>query len=62
MCLLNLFILPFEWKGVYGLLTIPAGLVFVVGILLKEQRVSAFAYEQVLIHNRGDQDSNVNAN
>ncbi|XP_047966896.1 probable folate-biopterin transporter 2 isoform X1 [Salvia hispanica] len=34
-------------QGVYGLLTIPAGLVFVVGILLKEQRVSAFAYEQI---------------
>ncbi|XP_057799349.1 probable folate-biopterin transporter 2 isoform X1 [Salvia miltiorrhiza] len=34
-------------QGVYGLLTIPAGLVFVVGILLKEQRVSSFGYEQI---------------
>ncbi|KAG6387902.1 hypothetical protein SASPL_153097 [Salvia splendens] len=34
-------------QGVYGLLTIPAGLVFVVGILLKEQCVSVFAYEQI---------------
>ncbi|KAG6389571.1 hypothetical protein SASPL_151042 [Salvia splendens] len=34
-------------QGVYGLLTIPAGLVFVVGVLLKEQRISSFAYEQI---------------
>lgn len=34
-------------QGVFGLLTLPAGLVFLVGILLKEQRVSTFAYEQI---------------
>ncbi|KAK4435742.1 putative folate-biopterin transporter 2 [Sesamum alatum] len=34
-------------QGVYGLLTIPAGLVFVVGMLLKEPRTSSFAYEQI---------------
>lgn len=34
-------------QGVYGLLTIPAGLVFLVGVLLKEQRASSFAYEQI---------------
>ncbi|KAL2236899.1 probable folate-biopterin transporter 2 isoform X1 [Sesamum indicum] len=34
-------------QGVYGLLTIPAGLVFIVGILLKEPRTSSFAYEQI---------------
>ncbi|KAG6409683.1 hypothetical protein SASPL_127725 [Salvia splendens] len=34
-------------QGAYGLLTIPAGLVFVVGILLKEQRASVSAYEQI---------------
>ncbi|KAI3472999.1 hypothetical protein Pfo_030082 [Paulownia fortunei] len=34
-------------QGVYGLLTIPAGLVLLVGVLLKEHRVSSFAYEQI---------------
>ncbi|KAL0330884.1 UNVERIFIED_CONTAM: putative folate-biopterin transporter 2 [Sesamum angustifolium] len=34
-------------QGVYGLLTLPAGLVFIVGILLKEPRTSSFAYEQI---------------
>lgn len=36
-------------KGVFGILMIPAGLVFLVGILLKESRGSTFAYEQVLV-------------
>ncbi|KAK6137120.1 hypothetical protein DH2020_029129 [Rehmannia glutinosa] len=34
-------------QGVYGLLTIPAGLVLLVGVLLKEHRTSSFAYEQI---------------
>ncbi|GER30635.1 major facilitator superfamily protein [Striga asiatica] len=34
-------------QGVYGLLTIPAGLVLIVGVLLKEPRASSFAYEQI---------------
>ncbi|KAL8536949.1 hypothetical protein ACS0TY_012224 [Phlomoides rotata] len=34
-------------QGVYGLLTIPAGLVFLVGVLLKERRASSFAFEQI---------------
>ncbi|KAG8381939.1 hypothetical protein BUALT_Bualt05G0024800 [Buddleja alternifolia] len=34
-------------KGVFGLLIIPAGLVLLVGVLLKEPRASVFAYEQV---------------
>ncbi|PIN17902.1 hypothetical protein CDL12_09428 [Handroanthus impetiginosus] len=34
-------------QGVYGLLTIPAGLVLLVGCLLKEPRTSSFAYEQI---------------
>ncbi|KAK4485836.1 hypothetical protein RD792_008483 [Penstemon davidsonii] len=36
-------------QGVYGLLTIPAGLVLLVGTLLKEPRSSIFAYEQETI-------------
>ncbi|KAL3819097.1 hypothetical protein ACJIZ3_005002 [Penstemon smallii] len=34
-------------QGVYGLLTIPAGLVLLVGTLLKEPQSSIFAYEQI---------------
>ncbi|XP_062101677.1 probable folate-biopterin transporter 2 [Humulus lupulus] len=34
-------------KGVYGLLTIPSGLVFFVGIVLKEPHVPNFQYRQV---------------
>ncbi|KAI3453995.1 hypothetical protein Pfo_010658 [Paulownia fortunei] len=34
-------------QGVFGLLTIPAGLVLLVGVLLKEPRTSVFAYEQI---------------
>ncbi|KAL3650933.1 hypothetical protein CASFOL_007336 [Castilleja foliolosa] len=34
-------------QGVYGLLTIPAGFVLLVGVLLKEHRSSSFAYEQI---------------
>ncbi|KAL8552836.1 hypothetical protein ACS0TY_001502 [Phlomoides rotata] len=34
-------------QGVYGLLTIPSGLVFLVGVLLKERRASSFAFEQI---------------
>ncbi|GAB2276380.1 hypothetical protein Dimus_011108 [Dionaea muscipula] len=34
-------------EGVYGLLAIPAGLVFLVGILLSESRVTDFSYRQV---------------
>ncbi|MCD7454024.1 hypothetical protein HAX54_023291 [Datura stramonium] len=33
--------------GVYGLLSIPAGLVVLVGVLLKESRTHNFAYQQV---------------
>lgn len=34
-------------KGVFGLLTIPAGLVFLVGIMLDEPHMPNFAYRQV---------------
>lgn len=34
-------------QGVFGLLTLPAGLVFLVGVLLQEQRVSTFSYERI---------------
>ncbi|KAL6533826.1 hypothetical protein OROHE_013659 [Orobanche hederae] len=34
-------------QGVYGLLTLPSGLVFLVGVLLKEHRSSSFAYQQI---------------
>ncbi|KAG6391323.1 hypothetical protein SASPL_149077 [Salvia splendens] len=43
----GLFVHLISPQGVYGLLTIPAGLVFVVGVLLKEQRISSFANEQI---------------
>ncbi|KAL0323964.1 UNVERIFIED_CONTAM: putative folate-biopterin transporter 2 [Sesamum calycinum] len=39
-------LVDFLSAGVYGL-TLPAGLVFIVGILLKEPRTSSFAYEQI---------------
>lgn len=34
-------------QGVFGLLTIPAGLVLLVGVLLKENRTSSFTYQQI---------------
>ncbi|CAA3025352.1 probable folate-biopterin transporter 2 [Olea europaea subsp. europaea] len=34
-------------QGVFGLLVIPAGLVMFVGVLLKENRSSSFAYQQI---------------
>lgn len=46
-CLLFLFFFS-DSKGVYGLLAIPAGLVFLVGILLKEPETHNFRNQQVL--------------
>ncbi|KAL6524208.1 hypothetical protein OROMI_031303 [Orobanche minor] len=37
-------------QGVYGLLTLPSGLVFLVGVLLKEHRSSSFAYQQSFVN------------
>ncbi|KAL2517487.1 putative folate-biopterin transporter 2 [Abeliophyllum distichum] len=34
-------------QGVFGLLAIPAGLVLLVGVLLKENKTSSFAYQQI---------------
>lgn len=46
-CISGIFVHLIGPKGVYGLLTIPAGFVLLVGIVLKEPHTPNFAYGQV---------------
>lgn len=39
--------LPFTWQGVFGVLSVPAGLVILVGMLMRDHHVQNFSYRRV---------------